>query len=104
MNDQTRVKEFVSKYQLKTSIEARFLDLVSEIGEASKEILKGSNFGKDNLKLKDSWVYEIGDIYFSLLCLCNLTEIDIEKSLTKVLEKYKKRIDTSPGFEPGSRN
>ena len=45
-NIQKFVAEFVEKAGVETSVEFRLLDLVSEMGELSKEVLKGTNYGK----------------------------------------------------------
>ncbi|MEJ2276816.1 MAG: MazG nucleotide pyrophosphohydrolase domain-containing protein [Candidatus Lokiarchaeota archaeon] len=34
---------------------------------------------------------ELGDIFFTLVCLANHYEIDLEKELMKIIEKYTKR-------------
>lgn len=38
----------VKKYDLETSPELRYIDLTSEMGELGKELLKGSNYGKQD--------------------------------------------------------
>ena len=89
---QKNVEKFLKEYSLGTSVEARFIDLVSEVGELGKEILKGNDYGKtphkNSLKLKD----EMGDCLFSLLALCCESGIDAEEALQGALEKYKKRF------------
>ncbi|WP_420842737.1 MazG nucleotide pyrophosphohydrolase domain-containing protein [Fervidibacillus albus] len=35
---------------------------------------------------------EIGDVLFSLICLANQTETNLEDSLAQILEKYEKRF------------
>lgn len=42
---QQKVAEFVKKYKLKHPPEISALDLVSEIGELAKEIIKTTNYG-----------------------------------------------------------
>lgn len=44
-NLQQKVKEFVEKYNLEHSAEISTLDLVTEIGEVAKEIIKSTNYG-----------------------------------------------------------
>lgn len=38
---QTKVEQFVGQYGLETPLEHRLLDLLSELGEVAKEVLKG---------------------------------------------------------------
>ncbi len=44
--EQAVVAEFVRAHGLETDGWVRFLDLVSELGELSKELLKVSDYGK----------------------------------------------------------
>ena len=43
---QKKVNKMIKKYNLDSSIEVKFIDLVSEIGELGKEILKGNDYGQ----------------------------------------------------------
>ena len=43
---QKKVNNMIKKYDLNNSIEMRFIDLVSEVGELGKEILKSNDYGK----------------------------------------------------------
>lgn len=45
----------------------RLLDLYSEMGEVAKEILKGSDYGKEDLSLSNDFNDEIGDCLYSLI-------------------------------------
>ena len=89
---QSIVKQFVSEHQLETSVEARLLDVVSEIGELSKELLKGNDYGKKEFSKTSKWEEEFGDVLFSLICIANSTGINLENSLNIVLNKYTDRI------------
>ena len=93
-NNQQKVREFIQQNNLSTDIESRILDLVSELGEFSKEILKSTNYGKQDLKLTNNITEEFGDLYFTLLAIANNLDIDINQSLDLVLAKYKKRISS----------
>lgn len=93
MTAQEKVFNFCLKYNINCKIEYRLLDLVSELGELSKEVLKLSDYGQQpeihcNADLRLEW----GDVLFSLLCLGNQLEIDMEEALSLVLQKYEKRF------------
>jgi NTP pyrophosphatase (non-canonical NTP hydrolase) len=91
---QRRVNEFVTQYQLHTDVASRVLDLVSEVGEVAKEVLKGSEYGNIAFSPdRDKWTEEVGDVLFSLICLANATDLDLQSSLEGVLGKYRKRLD-----------
>lgn len=89
---QSKVLNFVEKYHLETSVETRLLDLVSEIGELSKEILKGNDYGKKQFVTTYEWEEEFGDVLFSLICIANSTGINMENSLNVALNKYMNRF------------
>ena len=89
---QKKVKEFVQKHNLEHNAEITMLDLVSELGEVSKEILKSSDYGKRNSESSKEIESEIGDLFYSLINLANNYNIDLEKALDIVLDKYEKRL------------
>ncbi len=89
---QRKVKELVKKYDLETTSELRYIDLVSEIGEVGKEILKGSNYGKENFSITENIESELGDVFFSLICIANGLNINLENALKIVLNKYENRF------------
>jgi len=89
---QKRIKEFVEKNKLKAKPEFRMLDIVSETGEVAKEILKMSDYGRKEAEYRKEIEPEIGDLFFSLICLANNYGIDVEKEINSVLEKYEKRL------------
>lgn len=89
---QNKVLEFTQKYNLTHSSEIAVLDLVSEVGEVAKEILKSTDYGKNPPQKREELKKEIGDVFYSLINLANINEIDLEKALNLVLEKYEKRL------------
>lgn len=90
---QKRVALFVEKNDLETNSAHRLLDLISEVGEMAKELLKATKYGKASFQRTDNWAMEMGDTFFSLICLANSTGVDLDKSLMAVLAKYVKRIE-----------
>lgn len=93
MNPQGRVAAFVAAHDLAAPPQARLLDLVSEVGELAKEVLKGSAYGRAPLALPPTWAGELGDTYFALLCLAESTGVDLEAALEQVMVKYAARLE-----------
>ncbi|WDV46812.1 MazG nucleotide pyrophosphohydrolase domain-containing protein [Clostridiaceae bacterium M8S5] len=91
---QTKINKFTDEKGIKSNANIRILDLISEIGELSKEILKSTNYGEKKFTITDDYKSEIGDVFFSLLCLANETDVDLEDCLTKVIDKYEKRFES----------
>ncbi len=105
MENKIGIQEKVKKFCDKNGLESRpiylLLDLVSEVGELAKEILKTTSYGSKDINMKTSEIREeMGDIFFSLINLSNCFDLDLEKSLDHVLSKYKKRIKDHG--DPGS--
>lgn len=88
---QNKVKKFCEDNDLNSDPGIRILDLVSEVGEFSKEILKSSDYGKKEVSYRSEMKSELGDIIFVLLMLANHFNIDIEEALDAALSKYKNR-------------
>lgn len=98
---QTNVAEFTAEKKLNTSITTRTLDLVSEVGELSKEVLKGTDYGSSSFQCTTGWKGEIGDVLFSLICIANESEVDLEMCLKQVLAKYEMRFNTNGSLGSG---
>lgn len=98
---QLQVRNFVHEHELNTDPEWRALDIVSEMGEVAKEILKTTDYGKKEPKYRKEIELEIGDVLFSIMCLANSYEIDIEKALDKSMKKYMHRIVNKGKLESG---
>ena len=90
---QKEINSFIVKYDLGGSVETRFIDLSSEIGELGKEILKGTNYGAREFEKTDNLESEFGDVLFSLVSVANCAGIDLDNALEKVLKKYRDRFD-----------
>lgn len=89
---QEKVNDLIKKYDLESSLEIRYIDLVSEVGELGKEILKGNDYGKKDFCNTENLESEIGDVLFSLVCIANGSNIDLQDAFDKVLKKYKERF------------
>ncbi len=78
----------------KTSPEQRVLDLVSEIGELSREVLKLTNPNERGVNIEDSRVNlgsEIYDCVWNLCDLANILDIDLEAAFTEKAAKNRTR-------------
>lgn len=89
---QRKVEQFVAQYDLACGAQIRFMDLVSEVGELGKEIVKGSNYGRKPYEGSAAVADEAGDCLFSLLALCSELGIDAQAALEGALEKYRRRM------------
>jgi 8-oxo-dGTP pyrophosphatase MutT (NUDIX family)/NTP pyrophosphatase (non-canonical NTP hydrolase) len=89
---QQRVADFVDAAGLRAGVEARTLDLVSEVGEVAKEVLKGSAYGDAPFDPPSTWADELADAFFSLACLANATNVNLDHALEGALAKYRERL------------
>lgn len=98
---QDLVNKFTKDKSMNSTVSVRIIDLASEVGELSKEVLKGTNYGSDNFKKTEEWKSEIGDVLFSLICIANETNTNLEDSLNYVLNKYEKRFSSKGDLSSG---
>jgi len=89
---QRTVATFVEEAGIEAPVEARLLDLISEVGELSKESLEATSYGRDSFRPPDGWAGEMGDVLFALVCLANDTGVDLESALDGALDKYRRRL------------
>ncbi|MBQ8088760.1 MAG: nucleotide pyrophosphohydrolase [Clostridia bacterium] len=90
-----KVEEMIDSFHLSCGAEARYIDLVSEIGELGKELLKGSKYHSQPFVLPTSANEEMGDCLFSLLALCAELQIDPEEALDAAIAKYRRRFQSN---------
>ncbi len=98
---QRAVAEFVWEHGLEAPVQARLLDLVSEVGELAKEVLEGTDYGRTAFRAPDGWTGELGDALFALACLANSTGVELETALNEALEKYRERFALGGGAGSG---
>ncbi|MBP2024183.1 NTP pyrophosphatase (non-canonical NTP hydrolase) [Clostridium punense] len=98
---QELVESFTKSKGMNSDVNVRVIDLASEVGELSKEVLKGTNYGNKDFKKTEQWDSEIGDVLFSLICLANESNTSLEDCLKQVLNKYKERFASSGNMGSG---
>lgn len=89
---QKQIMKFCKENDMDSSIEYKIIDILSELGEVAKEVLKMSNYGKDPIKYRKKLKDELGDVLYSLITIANTFDIDLEESLFQAIDKYKKRL------------
>ncbi len=97
--DQQRVATFLRDHDLESPPAYRLLDLVSEVGELSKDAAVSTGYGESPADLAIN-SDEIGDVLFSVLALAEGLDVDAEAALDEALEKYETRLADGDG--PGS--
>lgn len=95
------VRTFNREHDLSLPPEHRVLDLVSEVGELSKEILESSDYGDEPVDVTPEIEDEFGDVYYSLLSLADELGVDPETALVASLEKYRERAEKGDGVGSG---
>lgn len=100
---QQEIDAFIKDKGCNNQIEVRLLDLVSEIGELSKELLTGSAYGCRPFEVTGNWTGELGDAFFSLICVANATGCSLETCLKTVLMKYEDRYTINHDLSSGKK-
>ena len=90
---QNRVLSFMNRHNLTGDGAIRYIDLVSEVGELGKELLKAGSYGTLECRKNENMVEEMCDCLFSLLSLCFALDIDAETALNIALSKYQLRFE-----------
>ncbi|MFX1256447.1 MAG: nucleotide pyrophosphohydrolase [Promethearchaeota archaeon] len=68
--------------------------IIEEIGEVAREINHLEGFKPKKIKKSESNLgEELADLFFSIICLANNYNIDLEQELYRVLEKFSNRDD-----------
>ena len=65
--------------------------VMEEVGELAREINHLEGFKPKKGNRSSTVGEELGDLFFSIICLANYYKIDLSKKFSEVLEKYSKR-------------
>ncbi len=58
----------------------------------AKECIESSDYGRQEFKPTEDWRGELGDVLFSLVCLANVTGVDLNAALKRAMDKYEQRL------------
>ena len=101
---QNKVKEFNDKKECHREVmpvNARLLDIESEVGELAKEYLKSSKYGTKNFEMTDDFKEEFGDVLYAMLSLSNELGLNAEECLDVSLNKMKSRMEKNKTLGSG---
>ena len=65
--------------------------VIEEVGELAREINHLEGFKPKKRNRSSNVGEELGDLFFSIICLANYYKIDLSNKFSEVLEKYSKR-------------
>lgn len=89
---QKQIKVFSTKYKFDSeSVEQKFLLLIEEVGEFAKAARKNIGMKTGSHSKDFNLEEEAADVFYVLNDIANKLGIDLEKSLNKKLEGFKKR-------------
>ncbi|MDQ3812586.1 MAG: nucleotide pyrophosphohydrolase [Armatimonadota bacterium] len=88
------LKDFVAKHHLETQPAFSLLDIMSELGEVAKELLKATDYGRrpdaaDAERMRE----EIGDLMFAVAYLSTLYDVDPEAAMWESVRKFERRLE-----------
>ena len=99
-NWQESAQQFAQKHNLSHPPSVYALDLMSELGEAAKEILLATGYGTGPLRENKALADELGDVLYSLCMLATAVHVDLDTAFKDTLAKYEQRWQTKG--HPGS--
>ncbi|MFW6115821.1 MAG: MazG nucleotide pyrophosphohydrolase domain-containing protein [Chloroflexota bacterium] len=89
---QREVAAFMRRHGLSHDPATHALDLVSEVGELTKELLVANDYGQRPAQFGDGLLEEFGDALYSLLALAEVCDLDAHEALHRALRKYERRL------------
>lgn len=89
---QEKVRDFATQHGLRYAPATHALDLVAEVGEIAKEVLKSTDYGRRPFASTSELAGELGDALYALVALGDSCGIDLEHSLDEALHKYEVRL------------
>jgi threonine synthase len=92
---QEMVRDFVTQHGLSHTPATHALDLVSEVGEVSKEVLKATDYEQRPFAPTPELSGELGDVLYALAALADSCGVDLEQSLEEALRRYAARLETT---------
>ena len=98
---QKKVRSFWERQNLGGSPEVCDTDLVSEVGELGKELLKRTDYGRHPPTEGSAVQEEIGDYLFSLLALCCALNLARRGAPAAALRKYERRMEEQGNIGSG---
>lgn len=103
---QKKVKEFneivIQYHKIKMNVASRVMNIISEMGELSKEILKSTKYGTKEFSSFDDFKMEMGDVIYAILSLCDEVGINAEECLDISIEKMKGRLIKNNNLASGN--
>lgn len=94
MNWQQQANDLAQRYNLHHAAAVHTLDLLSELGEVAKELLKATHYGSTEPQFHPEIADELGDVLYSLCLLATATGVDLDKAFHSTLQKYEHRWQT----------
>jgi len=92
--DLTPLRAFVARHDLHTAPEWSLLDVLAELGELSRALLKETHFGRDAAPLPPAIAHEkIGDVMFALAYLSTLYDVDPEAALWDSVRRFEEKLE-----------
>jgi len=89
---QKLVAEFNQTHRLPLHPNMRMMDIQSEVGELTKELIKVQSYGSKPFAVSKEMELELGDVLYSVLSLAEEIGLDAEGCLKQAIAKYEGRI------------
>jgi NTP pyrophosphatase (non-canonical NTP hydrolase) len=87
-----KVGRVVKRYGFSRDPNIILLFLTEELGEAIRAHLKETGHKEDNSMVTESFADELGDVFFLLLSLAHVSDIDLENRLENTIRKIEAKV------------
>lgn len=91
------LNEFIARHDLETAPEYCVLDIMAQVGELSRALLKETNYGRTAVDGQSESVREkIGDLMFAVAYLSSRYDIDPEAAMWQSVRRMEAKLEV-PG-------
>ena len=89
------LKEFIARHNLETKPADSVLDVMAQLGELSRTLLKETNYGREAIDVESPAMREkIGDLMFAIAYLSTLYDVDPEEAMWQSVQRFGQQLES----------
>jgi len=88
------LKNFIARHGLETDPAHSVLDVMAQLGDVSRALLKDTSYGRNAVDTESELVRrKIGDLMFAVAYLSTLYEVDPEAAMWQSVQKFEEQLE-----------
>lgn len=89
---QNKVSQFMAECPQPMNVQTCVNDIIAELGEVTKEVNIANSWSRYvDYDFRDNFRTELGQLLFTVYQLAEVTNVDVEAELEKVIEDFRER-------------